>query len=176
MSPRYSKFIITKLMTCQSQFYLLFKFAMLYCLIHYFKISLKLTSFSLPTKGLAKLCKSDISSVPNKNFWVLGTWVTSICNQLWIPNSNDIFSTGFSLRKYTDHWNDCSIICRFYTGQFLSEILFSISFCFYSLNKVLLPRYCKHFKKVLTKAIWAAKKWAGFCTSSKTEILNKIGI
>ena len=42
------------------------------------------------------------------------------------------------------------------------------------------PKYYKHLKKVLSKAIWADKKWAVSgrlaCTSSKTEILNKIGI
>jgi len=51
---------------------------------------------------------------------------------------------------------------------------------FLSKDKVTLPKYYKHLKKVLTKAIWTDKnglvsgKLA--CTSSKTEILNKIGI
>ena len=48
-------------------------------------------------------------------------------------------------------------------------------------SKLYIPSTINIRKKVLTKAIWADKKWAGFwqissCTSSKTEILNKIGI
>ena len=42
--------------------------------------------------------------------------------------------------------------------------------------KLYIPSTINIWKKVLTKAIWADKKWADFCTSNKTEILNKIGI
>ena len=46
-------------------------------------------------------------------------------------------------------------------------------------NKVLAlkgihPKYYKHLKKVLTKAIWAEKK--GWFQADQPEILNKIGI
>ena len=46
--------------------------------------------------------------------------------------------------------------------------------------KVMHPKYYKHLKKVLTKAIWADKNGLVSgrlaCTSSKTEIFNKIRI
>ena len=40
------------------------------------------------------------------------------------------------------------------------------------LTKLYVPSTINIWKKVLTKAIWADKKWARFCTSSKTEILS----
>ena len=45
-------------------------------------------------------------------------------------------------------------------------------------SKLYIPSTINIWKKVLTKAIGGNKKWAGLdsaCTSSKTEILYKIG-
>ena len=48
------------------------------------------------------------------------------------------------------------------------------------LHKVMHPKYYKHLKKGARQSHLGRRKWAGSgrlaCISSKTEILNKIGI
>ena len=59
-------------------------------------------------------------------------------------------------------------------SQYITKHIINVNFRV--LSKLYIPSNINIWRKVLTKSIWADKKWADFCSSSsKTALLNKIG-